>query len=51
MLINNGDEVLIPDPGYPCNRHFVQLFDGRAIALSVDYSTNYQSAQSLIRLH
>jgi aspartate/methionine/tyrosine aminotransferase len=41
-LINQGDEVLIPDPGYPCNRHFVQLFDGKAVALNVDHSTNYQ---------
>ena len=41
-LINAGDEVLLPDPGYPCNRHFVQLFDGKAVALNVDQSTNYQ---------
>ena len=41
-LINSGDAVLMPDPGYPCNRHFVQLFNGKAVALKVDHSTNYQ---------
>jgi len=24
-LVNPGDEVLMPDPCYPCNRHFVRL--------------------------
>ena len=30
-LINAGDEVLMPDPSYPCNRHFVSAaeFKGR----------------------
>lgn len=25
-----GDEILMPDPSYPCNRHFVSAFDGVA---------------------
>ncbi len=27
-LLNPGGEVLMADPGYPCNRHFVRLFEG-----------------------
>ncbi len=27
-LINPGDGVLLPDPGYPCNRQFVRLVGG-----------------------
>ena len=27
-LINPGDEVLLADPGYPCNQNFVRLADG-----------------------
>ena len=27
-LLNAGDEVLLCDPGYPCNRQFVTLFGG-----------------------
>jgi aspartate/methionine/tyrosine aminotransferase len=29
-LIEAGDEVLMPDPSYPCNRHFVGAADGVA---------------------
>src|SRR6187551_1039332 len=28
-LIEAGDEILMPDPSYPCNRHFVSAADGR----------------------
>ena len=27
-LVNPGDEWLMPDPTYPCNRRFVSLFGG-----------------------
>src|SRR5690606_31402154 len=29
-LVEPGSEVLMPDPCYPCNRHFVAAFDGVA---------------------
>lgn len=32
-LVDPGQQVLIPDPAYPCNRHMVRLFDGEAVAL------------------
>lgn len=41
-LLNPGDEVLMTDPGYPCNRHFVRLFEGRAISIPVGAETAYQ---------
>lgn len=28
LLINPGDKVVMPDPCYPCNRHFVAATDG-----------------------
>ena len=30
VLVEIGGEVLMPDPSYPCNRHFVAAFDGAA---------------------
>jgi aspartate/methionine/tyrosine aminotransferase len=42
ILIDPGDEVLLPDPGYPCNRHFVRALEGRARPIQVDASTDYQ---------
>lgn len=28
LLVDPGDGVLLTDPGYPCNRHFVELVNG-----------------------
>jgi aspartate/methionine/tyrosine aminotransferase len=42
IVIDPGDEVLLADPGYPCNRHFVRAFEGRARALPVTAATAYQ---------
>jgi aspartate/methionine/tyrosine aminotransferase len=40
-LVNPGDGVLITDPGYPCNRHFVELLNGRPQPLSLDAGTGF----------
>lgn len=42
VLIDPGDELLLADPGYPCNRHFVRLFEGRPRAIAVDAASGYQ---------
>lgn len=41
-LITPGDEWLLTDPGYPCNRHFVRFCEGVPRALDVDATTNFQ---------
>jgi|SRR5688572_5299259 aspartate/methionine/tyrosine aminotransferase len=41
-LVDPGDEVLIADPGYPCNRHFVRLMEGSPRAVPVDAASDYQ---------
>jgi len=48
-LINIGDEVLLPDPGYPCNRHYVDLFNGKPIALNVEAENAYQPTHKSIK--
>ena len=50
-LVNPGDEVLLPDPCYPCNRHFVRLFEGRPRAVPVDESRHYQLTDADVRAH
>lgn len=50
-LLDPGDQVLMTDPGYPCNRHFVRLFEGEPLALHVGAETNYQLTAELIRRH
>ncbi len=42
VLVDPGDEWLLPDPGYPCNRHFVRLLEGRPVSLPVGATSNYQ---------
>lgn len=41
-LIDPGDEVLVPDPGYPCYRHFVRAFEGVARAIPVSGAARFQ---------
>lgn len=41
-LLNSDDEVLLPDPGYPCNRHYVELYNGKPIAIDTQLENNYQ---------
>ena len=42
VLVNAGDQVLLADPGYPCNRNFVHLLNGEPVALPVDAGSGYQ---------
>lgn len=42
VLVNPGDEWLLPDPGYPCNRHFVRMLEGNSVSLAVEAAANYQ---------
>ncbi len=50
-LLNSGDEVLLPDPGYPCNRHYVSLFNALPVALNVDADNNFQPTLDSIKQH
>ncbi len=48
VLINPGESVLMADPGYPCNRHFVELVDGKPLAVPVGPDTGYQLTAELV---
>ena len=48
VLINPGDRVLLADPGYPCNRHFVRLVEGEAVGIPVGPETGYQLTAELV---
>ncbi len=48
-LLDPGDQVLLADPGYPCNRHLVRLFEGEAVSIPVEASTDYQLTADHIR--
>ncbi len=42
VLLDPDDEVLLADPGYPCNRHFVHALGGRPRLVPVDSRSRYQ---------
>jgi aspartate/methionine/tyrosine aminotransferase len=41
-LVAHGDEVLMPDPSYPCNRHFVSAFGGKPVLVPSTHEDRYQ---------
>ncbi len=41
-LIEKGDEILMPDPSYPCNRHFVSAAEGNAVLIPTTAEERYQ---------
>ena len=48
VLIDPGRTVLMADPGYPCNRHFVELVGGRPDMIAVGPDTGYQLNAELV---
>ena len=50
-LIETGDEVLMPDPSYPCNRQFVQAAEGRAVLLPCGANQRFQLTADQVREH
>jgi len=41
-LIEAGDEILMPDPSYPCNRHFVSAAEGKAVLIPTTATERFQ---------
>jgi len=49
LYVDAGDEVLVPDPGYPGYRHFVRAFEGVARALPLGAAQNFQPTLEMVR--
>ena len=41
-LVEAGDEILMPDPGYPCNRHFVSAAEGTSVLIPTTAEERFQ---------
>ncbi len=50
-LLDAGDEILMADPGYPCNRHFASFIDARPVAIPVGPDTAFQLTAQLVERH
>jgi aspartate/methionine/tyrosine aminotransferase len=51
VLLDAGDEVLLADPGYPCNRHFIRTLGAVPRPIAVGPATRYQLDAALARAH
>jgi aspartate/methionine/tyrosine aminotransferase len=50
-LIDAGDEILMPDPSYPCNRHFVSAAEGDAVLIPTTAQERYQLSAAKVEAH
>lgn len=50
-LVEAGKEVLMPDPSYPCNRHFVAAFEGQARLIPSGPAERFQLSAQMVRAH
>jgi aspartate/methionine/tyrosine aminotransferase len=49
LYVDAGDEILVPDPGYPGYRHFVRAFEGVARPLPVGAQEDFQPTLDMVR--
>jgi aspartate/methionine/tyrosine aminotransferase len=50
-LAEPGSQWLLADPGYPCNRHILRVYEGRPQNIPVGPDTNFQPTPELLRQH
>ncbi len=51
LLVNPGEGMLMTDPGYPCNRHFLRLVEGQGQLVPVGPEQRYQLDAELAAQH
>ncbi|SDR69384.1 Aspartate/methionine/tyrosine aminotransferase [Halopseudomonas litoralis] len=51
LLVDPGAKVLMADPAYPCNRHFLRLVEGRATLIPTDAHSSYQLTPEMVEQH
>lgn len=51
LLVGPGQGVLMADPGYPCNRHFLRLVEGQAQLVPVGAEERFQLTAEKLEAH
>jgi aspartate/methionine/tyrosine aminotransferase len=49
LYVDPGDEILVPDPGYPGYRHMVRAFEGVAWPIRVSPASDFQPTLAMVR--
>jgi len=50
-LLEAGESILLPDPGYPCQRNVIRLAGGEPINIPVGPESRYQLSAGLVKQH
>ena len=50
-LLEAGDEVLLSDPGYPCNRHLAHILGACAVGIPVGADSGYRLSAEKVEAH
>ncbi len=50
-LVERDAEVLMPDPSYPCNRHFIAAFNGQAKLIPSGPAERFQLSAAAVDAH
>jgi aspartate/methionine/tyrosine aminotransferase len=50
-LIESGEQILMPDPSYPCNSHFVTVAHGEPVRLPATAAERFQLTAAKIEEH
>ena len=51
LLLDAGQQIMMADPGYPCNRNFVRFLGGVPQVIEVDAKTDYQLTATQVEQH
>ncbi|VAX13607.1 Valine--pyruvate aminotransferase [hydrothermal vent metagenome] len=51
LLLDTGQQIMLADPGYPCNRNFVRFLGGEPQMINVGVDTDYQLTAALVEQH
>jgi aspartate/methionine/tyrosine aminotransferase len=50
-LLDEGEELLLPDPGYPCNRNIARILDVDVKPIPVDAATGFHLSAEHVAAH
>lgn len=50
-LVDHGAKVLLPDPAYPCNRHFITAAGGEPVLVPTGPADRFQLSAEHVRQH
>ena len=48
LLVDRDEQILLADPGYPCNRHFVRVLEGEAFGIPAGPESSYQLTAAML---